>query len=118
MFFLIFAGVIGLGGLGLVIRWALSAPHGPLDGTARVVAGTVAGGLLAAWIVSASLGPHLNEVARRESAGMAPPSISQSRAIMEEVLLGAPVGITLAAGIGAGLGFFITLASVGSYRQA
>ena len=118
MFLMVLLAVIALGILIFVMRWALSQPNGPLDGAARVLAATIAGGLIAAWLVAASLAPQLNEDTRATSGSIKPPTQGDARHLLNEILLSAPVSLDLAAGVGAGIGFFIALASVGSYRRA
>ena len=118
MFALIFLAIVSLGFLLIIVRWALQPPHGPLDGTARVLAATVAGGLIAFWVVAASIAPQLNREARQQGTAISAPSVTDARGLVDEVALSAPIGMDIAAGIGAGVGFFIALASVGSYRRA
>ena len=117
MFAIIFMALVSLGCLVFVVRWALSAPNGPLDGTVRVLSATVAGGLIAFWVVAASIAPQLKDDAAQSSISVLAPTSTEARTLFEDVELSAPVGLDIAAGIGAGAGFFIALASVGSYRR-
>jgi hypothetical protein len=118
MFMMVLLGIIALAVLIFTMRWALSQPHGPLDGAARVLAATIAGGLIAAWLVAASLAPQLNEDTRTTSGSIKPPTQGDARHLLDEIVLSAPVSLDIAAAVGAGVGFFIALASVGSYRRA
>jgi hypothetical protein len=118
MFFLVCVAVASLGCLIFVVKWSLSAPHGPFDGTARVLTGTVAGAMLAFWIVAASIAPQLNEDVRANATDIVAPTESQARSRYDDIQLSAPIGIEVATAIGAGAGFIIALASVGSYRRA
>ncbi len=118
MFLLVLVSVISLGSLLFTIRWALSPPHGSFDETIRVLVATIAGGMIAFWVVGASLAPQLNETARQNATALAAPTPENLRALAEDIILSAPIGVDIAAGIGAGVGFFIALASVGSYRRA
>ena len=117
MFAIIFMALVSLGCLVFVVRWALSPPNGPLDGTVRVLAATVAGGLVAFWVVTASIAPQLKDDAAQSGVSVVAPSTDEARTLLEVVEMSAPVGLDIAAGIGAGAGFFIALASVGSYRR-
>lgn len=99
------------------VRYALSAPHGALDGTVRVVIATIFGGVMAAWIVGASTMPDLNRIAHERGDTFGMPSVAETRELLRSVQLSSPVSLDLAAAIGAGLGFFVSLASVGSYRR-
>jgi hypothetical protein len=118
VFFLVFVAVVSLGCLVFIAKWSLSPPNGPFDGTARVLAGTVAGALLAFWIVAASIAPQLNEDARMNATNVTTPSEAQARTLFDDIVLSAPIGVDIATAIGAGAGFVIALASVGSYRRA
>jgi hypothetical protein len=117
VFAIVFMAIVSLGCLVFVVRWALSPPNGPLDGTVRVLAATVAGGMIAFWVVAASIAPQLKEDAAQSGISVVAPSSEDARTLLEDVELSAPVGLDIAAGIGAGAGFFIALASVGSYRR-
>jgi hypothetical protein len=117
MFVIVFMAIVSLGCLFFVVRWTLAPPNGPLDGTVRVLVATVAGGLIAFWVVAASIAPQLKDDAERNGLASIAPSEEEARTFIKDVELSAPIGIEIAAGIGAGAGFFIALASVGSYRR-
>jgi hypothetical protein len=117
VFAIVFMAIVSLGCLVFVVRWALSPPNGPLDGTVRVLAATVAGGMIAFWVVAASIAPQIKDGAAQSGISAVAPTSDDARTLLEDVELTAPVGLDIAAGIGAGAGFFIALASVGSYRR-
>ena len=118
MFVLVVMSVISLGALVFTLRWTLSPPHGAFDGTIRVLVATAVGGMIAFWVVAASMAPQLNDTARQQATALVAPTPENLRTLAEDILASAPIGVDIAAGIGAGLGFFIALASVGSYRRA
>ena len=117
MFALVFLALVSLACVGFVVRWCLSPPAGPLDGTVRVLIATAAGGLIAFWIVTASIAPQLTKDAKENGVSAIAPTSEDAGNLFEDVELSAPVGLDIATGIGAGAGFFIALASVGSYRR-
>lgn len=98
MFLLALMSVVSLGGILVTVRWALQAPHGPLDGAARVLAATIAGGVLAFWIVAASMAPEVNENAKNRATALEAPTVEDARAIATEIIASAPVGMDIAAG--------------------
>jgi hypothetical protein len=113
----VFLSLVHLGVLVFVLRWAFGQPHGAVDAVVRVIAATVAGAMLAAWIVGATLLPRLNEEAKQDGNTLGAPSITDARAIANDVVETAPVSMDLAAAVGAGVGFFVALASIGSFRR-
>lgn len=117
MFALIMLAIVSLGCMLFIVRWSLSPPRGPLDGTVRVLASTLAGGLIAFWVLAAAIAPQLNRDARQSGIAEIAPTTADARSLIEDIQLSAPIGVDIATGIGAGVGFFIALASVGSYRR-
>src|SRR5262249_3351332 len=113
----VFLSLIELAALVFVLRWDLGQPHGAVDAVVRVIAATLAGGMLAIWIVGATLLPRLNDEAKQDGNTFGTPSITDARAVANEVIETAPVSMDLAAAIGAGFGFFVALASIGSFRR-
>ena len=118
MFALVFLALASLGVLLFVVKWALSPPNGALDGAVRIVLCTACGALIAFWIVAASMAPELNKEARLNGTGVLAPGSAQTRSLYDEVVVGAPIGVDVAAAVGAAAGFIIAIASVGSYRRA
>ena len=78
---------------------------------------TVAGGLIGFWVVAASIAPQIKNDAAQSGISVLAPASEDARTLFEGVELSAPVGLDIAAGIGAGAGFFVALASLGSYRR-
>jgi hypothetical protein len=90
MFLFVFVSLVQLGLLVFVLRWAFGQPHGMLDASVRVLVATVAGSMLAIWIVAAALVPQLNEEAKQDGSTFGAPSITDARTMVDEVVASAP----------------------------
>lgn len=118
MFALVFFALASLGILLFVVKWTLAPPNGPLDGIVRIALCSASGAMIAFWVVAASMAPELNKEARLNGTGVLVPGTNQARSLFDEVVVGAPIGMDIAAAVGAAAGFLIATASVGSYRRA
>lgn len=114
MFLLLALAISSVIALFFTLRWALSPPGSPLDGSVRVLAASIAGGVLAFWVLGASIARELTDDAR--TMGGTPLS-ERVAALYDVIYTSAPISAELALVVGACLGFFIGMASVGSYKR-